>query len=319
MWPVFQTGDEGQGQTIALFEYSNINWSDVTKFDSLYGLPPLNASEVMPHGNPGIVDPLDQQEATLDVEWAHAMAPYASITVYLYANPTPDDFNHAMEDADNNGDASFSLSYGKGSLANLGYLTAPLDNLAIERASRDGLGIFVASGDYGKVSPDSTQLHYSWPASNEYVVSVGGTMFRKGVEEYWADSGYSGTYGYTDYPMANWQAEEWVSLGLLHSALDALIPGYIHRYIPDVSFVADNVPIVLNGSVVTVMGTSIAAPCWAGVWALVDQNYAAINGVELSSPAPEVIYTVANNTQVAPAFTDQSSGSCICPRYLPSG
>jgi subtilase family serine protease len=163
------------------------------------------------------------------------------------------------------------------------------------------------------VTPSSAPAAYLWPASNEYAVAVGGTMFRHGVERYWSSRGAGGTlwaggYGYTDYPMARWQADEWVRLGLLHSALDALIPGYVHRYIPDVSFVAEQVAIVFAGAPAVVSGTSVGAPCWAGIWALVEERYQAIQGVGLAQPAPDVLYTVAADASLAPAFLDQVAG-----------
>ncbi|MBX5466021.1 MAG: S8 family serine peptidase [Firmicutes bacterium] len=311
--PVFQQGDFGQGQTIVLYEASDVLWSDVAQFDMLFGLPPVSAATVAPDGPIGIVGAA-QLEATMDVEWVHAMAPQAHLVLYE-APYTGDAYNHAVRYAAAIGAAAFSLSYydPRGFRAE-GYLTAPADNLEIERAAKAGVGLFAAAGDFGLAG---TQDRLDWPAANEYMVAVGGTMITPlGQDVWWQGVPYpwdAGGYGFSDYPMARWQADEWVRLGLLGSPLDALVPGLVHRYLPDVSFLAWNAPIVANGVLQPSGGTSLAAPCWAGIWALVQAHYAQTYGADLQGAiVPDVLYHVANATgpapEVLPAFLDQAFG-----------
>ena len=320
MLRAFQVGDQGQGQTIALWENSDVKWADVAAFDQMFGLPAPHVLQFTMTENPGITSA--QDEATLDIEWVHAMAPRATIDV-LIGSGTPDSFNHAMGDAERLGATAFSLSYGGNTAWNgLGYLGAPADNLEIEMAAKTGLGIFVAAGDHGKIVPSSaSEQESTWPASNEYTVAVGGTMLVNGQDVYW-NSGTefgAGAYGYTHFPMAKWQADEWVRLSLLKSVADALIPGLVHRWVPDVSFLANNVPIMMNGAIVDMRGTSLAAPCWASVWALTQQHYHALYGVRLTNPpTPSVLYAVANDPGLPPAYLDQSVGA-VAPFYARIG
>lgn len=312
MLPLFQQGDFGQGQTIVLYEASNVRWSDIAQFDADFGLPPLAAETVTPEGPVGIGPA--QVEATMDVEWVHALAPQAFIVLYL-APYSSDAFNHAIRYAASIHATAFSLSYIDASRFHTeGYLTAPIDNLEIEHAAKAGVGIFAAAGDNGPLSPDA-----DWPAANEYTVAVGGTMISPTGADAWWDTGpwwaghWAGGYGSTAYPMARWQAQEWTQLGLLGSPLDALMPGLIHRYVPDVSFLAWNAPIVVDGVLQANGGTSLAAPSWAGIWALVGTQYTQTYGADLQGiVVPAVLYQVANATgptpAVLPAFLDQAFG-----------
>ncbi|MCL6563103.1 MAG: S8 family serine peptidase [Firmicutes bacterium] len=313
MLPVFQEGDFGQGQTIVLYEASAVLWSDVAQFDALFGLPPVSAATVAPDGPTGIVSGA-QLEATMDVEWVHAMAPQAHLVLYE-APYTGDAYNHAVRYAAAIGATAFSLSYyDPNGFRAEGYLTAPVDNLEIEHAAMAGVGLFAAAGDFGLAG---TQDRLDWPAANEYTVAVGGTMINPlGQDVWWQGVPYpwdAGGYGFSDYPMARWQAEEWTRLGLLGSPLDALVPGLVHRYLPDVSFLAWNAPIIVNGVLQANGGTSLAAPCWAGIWALAQAHYAQTYGADLRGAiVPEVLYRVANATgptpEVLPAFLDQAFG-----------
>ena len=78
----------GLGQTIAIveaFQEPQIK-SDVATFDAKFNLPALNLSVV--NDGATATDPTGgwQQETALDVEWAHAIAPYANII--LIRRPT---------------------------------------------------------------------------------------------------------------------------------------------------------------------------------------------------------------------------------------
>src|SRR5207237_774248 len=78
----------GLGQTIAIveaFQEPQVK-TDVATFDAKFNLPALNLTVV--NDGASATDPSGgwQQETALDVEWAHAIAPYANIILVQAAN-----------------------------------------------------------------------------------------------------------------------------------------------------------------------------------------------------------------------------------------
>ena len=94
---VFKAGWDGSGQTIMIVDAfgSNTIVDDTNLFSQLNGLPPLTDSNFAifkPNGSAdctatnGCIAGNWQFETTLDVEWAHAMAPNANIVLVLSAD-----------------------------------------------------------------------------------------------------------------------------------------------------------------------------------------------------------------------------------------
>ncbi len=88
--PLYNKGLDGTGQKIAVVGQSDVALSDIQEFSQAAGLPandptPINANNSSFVGLvvPGDTDPgmqsLDIDEANLDVEWAGAMAPKATV------------------------------------------------------------------------------------------------------------------------------------------------------------------------------------------------------------------------------------------------
>ena len=79
----------GAGVTIAIVQDSNININDVTQFRSLFGLPPTftSANIILNGPDPGVQGPDsatdDEIEADLDVQWAGAVAPGATVDLVV--------------------------------------------------------------------------------------------------------------------------------------------------------------------------------------------------------------------------------------------
>ncbi len=197
--PLFNAGISGQGQTIMVLEdtylYSTSDWST---FRSTFGLQTYTSgslSQVSPSGsitckNPGFqskpTDPGygDDGEAIIDVEWASAAAPNASI-VLAACTDTLTNFGGliALENVLNSSSlpSVISISYGEaeasnGATANAAYATA------YEQGVSEGVSIFVSSGDEDAASADngSAATHgigISGFTSTPYNVSVGGTDF----------------------------------------------------------------------------------------------------------------------------------------------
>ena len=286
MIPLFRQGIEGQGETIALFELSDVASSDVQQFDLEMGLPPANIVTHTPYGDPGITSAVD--EADVDAEWAHAVAPDATIVVYAFSQLTqmfgglPGATLASLHD----GDAALSISYGEPNV-NPAHLAT---DVVFTDAAEQGLAVFASSGDQGQAA----LVNMDWPSTDADVVSVGGVQYDdQGNPSYWY-SGYdqsgelwAGAYGKTLGIAPSWQA----ALGFGSE-----------RMIPDVSDLAWNASLVADGGEGTAEGTSIASPMWAATWALVTELYQQDHGgARLAMPAGHVIYDVASSA-LLPAF-----------------
>ncbi|MDR3723891.1 MAG: protease pro-enzyme activation domain-containing protein [Terracidiphilus sp.] len=190
--PLYNKGINGTGQTIAIVNESNINVAQVNQFRSLFGLP-YNPPQVIVDGNdPGIDGSNNPDgpngasvEAYLDVEWAGAVAPNATIALVIAGNTAlSNGLELAAERAVFSNIASvISVSFGSCE-SNLGTENAVLSQLW-EQAAAQGITVLVSSGDAGSAGcdNDSTQEYAvsgqavnGW-ASTPYNVAVGGTDF----------------------------------------------------------------------------------------------------------------------------------------------
>src|SRR5947209_8746771 len=68
-------GVDGTGEKVALIELGGVQNSDISQFDARFGLPTPSVSTYYA-GNKAFSISVDP-EATLDLEWLHAMAPGA--------------------------------------------------------------------------------------------------------------------------------------------------------------------------------------------------------------------------------------------------
>lgn len=199
--PLFDAGYTGKGQTIMVVEdtylYSTSDW---TVFRDTFGLKKYAAgslSQVSPSGgipctNPGFQgkrkDPGygDDGEAAIDVEWASAAAPNASI-VLAACEDTTTTFGGLIALVNTLGGTNgplpsvVSISYGEaeaanGESANLTYY------FAYQQAAAEGVSVFVSSGDEDAMSADNGNvakhgIGISGFTSTPYNVSVGGLDF----------------------------------------------------------------------------------------------------------------------------------------------
>jgi subtilase family serine protease len=189
-------------------------------------------------------------ETTLDVEWAHAIAPSAKILLVEAATPSGANLLKAIDyAAGRSGIVSVSMSWGGAEFAE----ETSLDSHFV---SKSGAVFFSSSGDNGTGA--------SWPAASPNVVGVGGTSISlaKGgtfsKETAWNGSG-GGVSAYEKAPAFQKNYSIPKAGGM--------------RAIPDVAYDADpasGFPIVRGGVWRTVGGTSAGAPQWAAIAALGD-------------------------------------------------
>jgi subtilase family serine protease len=190
--PLYAAGIKGSGQTIAIVNESNINVDLVNQFRSLFSLP-VNPPQVIIDGNdPGVdgINNLDgpnyaSLEAYLDVEWAGAVAPNATIDLVIAADTAlSNGLNLAAERAVYSNIAPIiSLSFGNCE-STLGSSNQFWNSLW-EQAAAQGITVLVSSGDAGSAGcdNDNSQTYATGGqavngiASTPYNVAVGGTDF----------------------------------------------------------------------------------------------------------------------------------------------
>ncbi len=201
--PLLKSGVNGAGVSIAVVGRSDISLADVQAFRSIFGLPENDPNIILNGTDPGYPNNgQDQVESTLDLEWAAAAAPGATINLVESANTdTTDgiDLSSAYI-VDNVLSPIISISYGQceplmGPAGNAFY------NALWQQAAAEGITVFASTGDGGAAEcdgelqnagqePEGPALHdpsVSGVASTPYNVAVGGTQFNEGSNytTYW--------------------------------------------------------------------------------------------------------------------------------------
>jgi len=180
---------DGTGQTIVIVDaFQNPNLvAQVGTFNTFYGLPAINLTQIAPDGLPPF-DPTDDnmvgwaEEISLDVEWAHAIAPGARIVLVLAKSNEDADILSALKYAvDHNLGNIISMSFGENeSCLDTALMLAYHDVFA--NATRKNITLFASSGDQGAAQQtcdgNSWVRAVSHPASDPLVTGVGGTELR---------------------------------------------------------------------------------------------------------------------------------------------
>ncbi|WP_158820222.1 Ig-like domain repeat protein [Granulicella sp. S156] len=204
--PLYMEGITGAGQRIGILNDSNIDIGQVSAYRKLYNLDgsstPNLPQTIIDGDDPGING--DSGEAYLDVELAGAVAPQASIDLYIAANT---DYANGLDLAilraiEDDRDPVLSLSFG-GCEAAYGASTLAFYNAAWEQAAAQGQTVLVATGDSGSAGCDSSNsymaeygLQVNGLASTPWNVAVGGTDFYysdyatggASASQYWAST-----------------------------------------------------------------------------------------------------------------------------------
>lgn len=337
-------GYDGRGKTIVIidaFSHPNIA-NQLAFFNSFYGLPAMNNgpgsptfTQVAPDGL-GPYVPGWAEEISLDVEWAHAIAPGANIVLELGKDNSDAALISALNDAiDNNRGDVISMSFGESDTCLGPELTAAWHN-AFVNATMKGMTIFASTGDQG--AAQSTCDGKSWlqstssPASDPLVTGVGGTELHAAdyclaslgcdASTHPAAGTYLSEIGWNEGPYGDFQANfasTEASGGGYSTVWDepSYQQGTIHggkmRGEGDVSYnaaILHGVLAYLNMPGVTpgwyrFGGTSAGAPQWAALTAIADQaaghNYGFINAA---------LYKIGQNAgDYANTFHDVTSGN----------
>ncbi|HWG20292.1 MAG TPA: Ig-like domain repeat protein [Terracidiphilus sp.] len=205
--PLYQAGINGTGQTIGIINESNIDLSLVQAYQSLFGVAGSLPQVVIDGDDPGPIGGVDT-EAYLDVELSGAVAPKATVNLYIagagyLADPLELAAVRAVED---NQASVLSVSFGQCEQ----FLTEAGNQFwsqLWEQAAAQGQTVLVASGDTGPAcyffSPSVNGL-----ASTPWNVAVGGTDF------YYSDYATGGASAET-----LWNATNDANLGSLKAPL----------------------------------------------------------------------------------------------------
>jgi len=194
--PLFSTGITGKGQTISAIEDTDLyTANDWTTFRSTFGLSqykggslttvhPAPATGSNNCKDPGLVAG-DDGEAIIDVEWASAGAPEATILLASCAGTrtTFGGFIALTNQVNSKTPPQIvTISYGQCEAENGTACNAAFSSL-YQQAVAEGTSVFVAAGDQGAASCDAGAggaahgIGVSGFASTPYNVSVGGTDF----------------------------------------------------------------------------------------------------------------------------------------------
>ncbi len=208
--PLFKAGITGKGQTIAVIEDSDVySTEDWTTFRNTFGLSKYATGSLTQVHPGGCADPGangDDDESTLDVEWASAAAPGAAIQLASCQDTAATSgVLLALENIVNsNGSlpSAVSISYLLCEVVN-GATNASYSQV-YQQAVLEGISVFVAAGDQGAASCDAGQefayhgVSVNGLASTPYNVAVGGTDFGDAyagtVNTYWNTTN-TATYG----------------------------------------------------------------------------------------------------------------------------
>jgi hypothetical protein len=330
MWPLYTLGDLGSGMHVALLELEPNLPSDIAAYESCYGISTtVNYIPVDGFNQTGA----GSGEATADIEDVMGLAPQAVIDVYQA--PDTGEYQDLQAIVNFDEDQVISTSWGACE-AVVGTTQAEAEQTLFEQAATQGQTVVAAAGDYGSTgcfnqlgAPYSSQLWTEDPASQPYVVGVGGTSLPStGVETVWNDSSTTSGAGggglSAIWCMPGYQDQSAVP-GLIstYSQTNSGCPSsdpYV-RQVPDVS--ADGDPetgyvIYFQGSWNEIFGgTSLAAPTWAATAALTDGSpFCSAYGSGTPGALPQGLYAIAASSYYGNAFNDVTSGS---NDYTPSG
>lgn len=297
--------NQGAGQVIGIvdaYDDPNIE-SDLAAFDQQFNLPACTTingcfRKVYARGSRPVANSNWGMEMSLDVEWAHVIAPQAKIVLVEGASNSLSDLLYAVEIAVNNGASVVSMSWTTGEFAGE---TQQDTHFAV-----NGVTFLAASGDSG--------TGVTYPAASPDVVGVGGTtLVLDSQGNYSSESAWSGSGGglSTREREPLFQAE----FGIPDDAR-----GY--RGEPDVSYNANPSTgyavydtLAINGQVgwFQVGGTSAAVPQWAGLVAIansmrVSQRKARLNATDTP------LYLLGKSNANFHGVTQGANGNCgaIC-------
>ncbi len=322
-----QNIDGGGNGCIAVVEDSNIDQPAADAFNTQFNLPALitdsNFSTVLVDGaDPGQNG--DEDEAMVDVSYAHAVAPGSSIRVYLgdqqhtSSSAILDAIHAAVTDKNNPLCSAISISFSFCGGSKKFYKT---QNGFFAQAAAQGQSVFVATGDTGVAGlklnsrgscVTGTTRNVNEIGASPHVTAIGGTEFA-------AD--YSGGDDVGSVSETVWNDGDGAAGGgesrfFKKPAFQArLFKKDKNRDVPDISFGASpsNPGFFLGcrdvhglpSAKCLIGGTSVGAPVWAGISQLISQS----NGAPIGNLNARIYQLGAEANSAMTGIRDVTSGS----------
>jgi subtilase family serine protease len=298
---LISAGYSGAGQTIVIIDaYQSATLpNDLDTFSANYGLPLVGSgffTQIAPDGL-GSSDTDWAGEISLDVEWAHAIAPRAKITLVLAKTSSQTDVVSALKYAvDNHLGDVISMSFGANESC-VGPAAVSAYHDVFVAATQKGITLIASSADWGaaQLSCDgitSWVKAVSFPASDPLVTSVGGTelhaanycLLTSGCDP--ATQPAAGTYEseivwneslprFSGDPSRGSSGGGFSVLFQEPPYQEGTLPGGSGRGLPDVAYSAavyDGVLVSLAGHWTVFGGTSAGAPQLAAITAIANQR-----------------------------------------------
>jgi subtilase family serine protease len=281
-----QVANQGAGQVIGIVDaYDDPNvQADLTLFSKQFGLPACTTSngcfrEIFQGNKRPAANANWSVEIALDVEWAHAVAPQATI---LLVETSSNSFGNLLAGVDlavGNGASVVSMSWIVGEFSGeSGY-----DN----HFASNGVTFVAASGDNG--------TGVAYPASSPYVVAVGGTtLILDSHGNYQSETAWTGSGG----GLSSFEHEP-----LFQAQFRIPYDARGTRGVPDVAYnanpstgfaVYDSFGINGSSGWLQVGGTSAGSPQWAALIAIANSLRAASRKAHLSG-IHTPIYAIAKS------------------------
>lgn len=321
---LWNQGWHGENMTVNLVEIDGFYQQDVQNyFDCINFQGNLNVSDV---DSP----PTDAQgETTLDIEMVAGLARSVNIVDYETDgnsggdvwSQVNDELQQIINDNTNNANAGDVVSISLGTTE--GDITGA-DITAIDQSLRlltqvEHMRVFIASGDCGAFSDGVYRdLTVSFPASDPWATSVGGTMLsvdsnsHRASEVVWSDASNlarctnqwgSGGGNSRMFSRPSWQQASGIN--------NQYSTG--HRQIPDIAAVAYALAVYFDGQWGAVGGTSAAAPIWSAGMALMNEGL--ITQIGKFTASPQLFYVVAQGAGGLHPYYDVTRGNNL---YYPA-
>jgi hypothetical protein len=300
----------GAGQVVGLMQ-----------FDGFYAKDILNYARAAGGGRTNIpiqtvlLDNYDgkprsgNDEVALDIQMAMAMAPGLTKIIIFTGGPAGQQNDILNVMAASNTVKNLSCSWGWPDGPN-----ATTDAIFQQMAAQ-GQSFFNASGDSDAFTTGASSVNgvdnpaiQNAPSSSPYIIQVGGTTLQTTgpggawrSESVWNWGGGSGSSGGISsyYSIPDWQ----VGVNMANN-----LGSTTQRNIPDVALTADNVYSYSdNGVAGSVGGTSCAAPLWAGLTALANQQAELVGSPSVGFINPTV-YALGVGANYTDNFHDITDG-----------
>jgi subtilase family serine protease len=228
--------------------------NDFVVFSQQFGLPTTNFEKHMmkPHIE---VNADWAVEISLDVQWAHAIAPNATILLVEAPSASFSDLLAAVNYAANRADViAVSMSWGGSEFPTQSSYNSHF-------TSNHGVVFFASTGDFG--------AGVMWPSTSTNVIAVGGTTLTLNPDGTVAsETGWSGSGG--GISAYETEPQYQIDYGVSGTSGKRAVPDVSYDSDPATGFpVYDSTPLNGQSGWFIVGGTSAASPQWAAIHSLV--------------------------------------------------